>query len=166
LATTEKVRKDRCNVETRVSPSENPLSFTAPFSRVLGVMANDETSNLWQVSPATMCPRHFPPINWSRLSRMRSRQRLDQPSNLHAEACLGKASPIISLTLSQASFLVRASDARFTPADHPQISATCTQIEPPNRYSVTRLVVSALLFIRLQASANHATSTMMNFVLP
>jgi hypothetical protein len=59
-----------------------------------------------------------------------------------------------------------ASDARFTPADHPQMSATCTKIEPPNRYSVTRLVVSALLFIRLQASANHATSTMMNFVLP
>jgi hypothetical protein len=57
-------------------------------------------------------------------------------------------------------------DALFTPAGHPQVSATCAQIEPPNRYSVTRLVVSALLFIHLQASANHAAPTVMNFVLP
>jgi len=85
--------------------------------------------------PATMCSRSFPPINSSRLSRIRSRQWLAFYNPKHVWE---KLSLIISQVLSQVSFLVRLRHDHMllTLSLRPPttlMSATRTQIEAPSR---------------------------------
>jgi hypothetical protein len=80
-----------------------------------------------------------------------------------------KLSPIISQMLSQVYFLVRVRHDHMlhTFSLRPPTTLICRQPVPRLRLLAVRwCIISALLFIRLQASANHAASSMMNFVLP